>query len=165
MAITYDPIVSTKLVSAANTITFTNFSGYTDLILVAHMRGVTDGAASAYLRFNNDDNTNYDATVFYGAGTNTVGAGVYPNIQQIYSNVWGGLPNGTPVTCVWHIFNYSNTNVRKTVLRRFAERAQETSVIAGVWRNMAAITTLTVLTPSDNFATNSMFTLYGIQAA
>ena len=165
MATTYDPIVSTKLVSAANTITFTNFSGYTDLILVAHMRGVTDRSASAWLRFNGDASSNYDGTVLYGGGTSTSGAGIYSNIDSIYANVWTGLPNSTPVTCVWHIFNYSNTNVRKTVLRRFAERAQETSVLAGVWRNTAAITTLTVTTPSDNFATNSMFTLYGIQAA
>lgn len=165
MAITYEPIVSTTLTSATNTITFTNFSGYTDLILVAHVRGVTDGAASAWLRFNDDASSNYDGTVLYGGGTSTSGAGIYANISEIYGNVWGGLPNGTPVTCVWHIFNYSNTNVRKTVLRRFAERAQETSVLAGVWRNTAAITTLTLLTPSNNFASNSIFTLYGIQAA
>lgn len=165
MALTYEPIVSTTLASATNTVTFTNFSGYTDLVVVAHMRGVTNGSASAYLRFNDDAGGNYDGTVLYGAGTSTTGAGIYTNLSQVYANVWAGLPNGTPATCVWHIFNYSNTNVRKTVLRRFAEQAQETSVLAGVWRNTAAITTLTLLTPSDNFASNSIFTLYGIQAA
>jgi hypothetical protein len=69
MAITYEPIATTTLGSAAADVTFTSISGtYTDLVLVA----VTQiGSSGDYLgvQFNSDTGTNYSRTRLSGNGT------------------------------------------------------------------------------------------------
>ncbi len=69
---------------------------------------------------------------------------------------------------IMHIMNYSNTNTYKTALGRVntptnATIYPGTTAGVGLWRNTAAITSLTC-SNGENFTSGSTFTLYGIKA-
>jgi hypothetical protein len=62
-----------------------------------------------------------------------------------------------------NFFNYSNTTTYKTVLTRAGRNNQATEAFVGLWRNTAAITSISLT--SQTYTTDSTFTLYGIKAA
>jgi hypothetical protein len=66
---------------------------------------------------------------------------------------------------ITHIMNYSNTTTYKTVLSRGSSANNIAIAYVDLWRNTAAITSIT-LTPSSatNFDAGSTFSLYGINA-
>jgi hypothetical protein len=68
---------------------------------------------------------------------------------------------------VIQINNYSNSTTFKTPLIRTNTGPSWGTVFAivGLWRNTAAITSITFTPDTGNFDTGSTFTLYGIKAA
>jgi hypothetical protein len=64
------------------------------------------------------------------------------------------------------ILDYANTNKYKTT-RSFSGADNNGSgfvqFMSGLWMNTAAITSITILPNSDNFAQYSSFALYGIK--
>jgi hypothetical protein len=66
---------------------------------------------------------------------------------------------------VTNVQNYSNTTTYKTVLSRGSSNNYVFAWV-DVWRNTAAISSLTISTDgSSNFTAGSTFSLYGIKAA
>ena len=61
--------------------------------------------------------------------------------------------------------NYSNATTYKTVIARHDSWDSYTVGNVGLWRNTAAITSLTISTQTFNMGVGSVFTLYGIKAA
>ena len=61
--------------------------------------------------------------------------------------------------------NYANTTTYKTVIGRANNAGYGADTSVGVWRNTAAISTITLTALTANFASGSTFTLYGIKAA
>ena len=166
MAITYEPIATTTLGSAAASYTFSSIPGtYTDLILIANF----DGSASSYttITFNGVTGTSYSRTRIIGAGTTvssdrTTSAAGFINLT--YNTA------GTPSTGVYQIFNYANTTTYKTALFRDASRPDDTALTVGLFRGSTgsatdAITSITLTKASGNYTVGSTFTLYGIKAA
>jgi hypothetical protein len=160
MAITYSPIATTTLGSAAADVTFTSISGtYTDLVLVA----VTQiGSSGDYLgvQFNSDTGSNYSRTRLSGNGTS---ASSERDTSQARLNFYA-QPTSNFAVNILNIMNYSNTTKFKTVLCRTDQAAFSTNVYAGLYRSTSAITSIKLIGPS-NFSTGSTFTLYGIASA
>jgi hypothetical protein len=167
MAKTYEPIATTTLGSAAATVTFSSISGaYTDLIVVANL-AQSAGSNSLRFRLNGDTGSNYSATILrgYGSTANSV----------IDTSTTSGYACDTPgntsfnLMCIFHIMNYSNTTTYKTTLGRGSNAATETDAAVNLWRNTAAVTSVQFALgstfPSNNIASGSTFTLYGIKAA
>jgi hypothetical protein len=65
--------------------------------------------------------------------------------------------------------NYSNSTTYKTVLGRSNRASSDTAADVGLWRSTSAITRIDLAMggsfPTNNFASGSTFTLYGIAAA
>jgi hypothetical protein len=168
---TYTPIATTTLGSAQATVTFSSFSGYTDLVLVINARDtrVADGDG-IQLCFNSDTSssgTNYSTTYLdNGPGSARESNARAISFFQIAGNNYASNGYGTVII---NIQNYANTTTYKTAIGGggFAPNYLARSV--GLWRSTAAITTLTLFPgyngSSYNFATGSTFTLYGIAAA
>jgi hypothetical protein len=137
---TYEPIATTTLGSATNTITFNSIpSTYTDLRIVVSVKSSADGGLSTAAGSNRATNQ----VEFDLASSST--AGTFSTID-IFS--YAGSTNKTA------LFTQSNdTNgsgeVRCNVL---------------LWRNTAAITSFT-FTTNQQFSIGSMITVYGILAA
>jgi hypothetical protein len=158
---TYEPIATTTLTSATSTVTFGSIpQTYTDLVLVTTVAVPTDGYFKLLL--NSDTGTNYSRTTFYGGGTATSNRNT--NEVAWYIDADTTLTNG--LTATSHIMNYSNSTTFKSCLYQFNAPAVYALISARLWRNTAAITSLTCSqVGSSTFSTGSIFTLYGIKAA
>lgn len=156
---TYSPIATTTLGSAAASYTFSSIpSTYTDLILVYNG---TSGAQS-YLRVNGDSGSNYSDTYLYGDGSST-GSGRNLSQTLMYCGYIGESGANTMVTI--QLQNYSNSTTYKTFLSRGSLASAEVGSHVGLWRNTAAITSVTFGVTANNLNTGSTITLYGIAAA
>ena len=166
MAITYEPIATTTLGSAAASVTFSSISGaFTDLVLVSNLAITNANTANVVYRFNSDTGSNYSDTRLYGNGTTATSN--RSSASFTYANAIA-YPSGTLGQNIYitHIMNYSNSTTYKTLLSRANRAATGTDAIVGLWRNTAAITSITILLdPSDTYTSGSTFTLYGIKSA
>ena len=157
---TYFPIATTTLGSATGTVTFSSIaSTYTDLIVVYATSASADTVN--YLRFNGDSGSNYSYTLLYGDGT-TAGSSRASNT----TNIQDPFTMSSAITSnIIQIMNYSNSTTYKTALIRSGAANNSTVASVGLWRNTAAITSVSLVTASGTFNTGSTFTIYGIAAA
>jgi hypothetical protein len=159
MPSTYEPIATQTLGSAAATVTFSSIAGtYTDLVLVTSF---TSGNNDEKLQFNGDTGSNYSWTRLWGDGS-TANSSRSSNTTFIRS-IGGDLT--TQQNTIIYIQNYSNSTTHKTTLSRGTNPSVLTMAVVGLWRNTAAITSITYSTSANTFATGSTFTLYGIKSA
>lgn len=165
MAITYEPISTTTLGSAAASVTFSSISGsYTDLVLICQVQRSTATGTYLQMRFNSDSGSNYSTTFLFGNGT-TAGSWRDSNRTDINLDYYAAPQNNSWSIRNISIMNYSNTTTYKTVLNRANDATQGTDAGVHLWRSTSAITSLVLTMPSNNFVTGSTFTLYGIKAA
>jgi hypothetical protein len=165
MPITYEPIATTTLGTAAASVTFSTISGaYTDLVLVAVPNSVS-GNANLYAEFNADTATNYSMTELGGTGSVTASSRA-SNLSFIRLSFYGFIQANNNQNTIIQLQNYSNSTTYKTVLARSNNAGNGTGATVGLWRSTSAITSIKLyLDTATNFATGSTFTLYGIKAA
>jgi hypothetical protein len=167
MPATYEPITTQTLGSNQNIITFTNFGGYTDLVLI--INAVTDhgdNGARGYIKFNSDSNTNYSVTYLASDGSAPLSSFREASQTYIAYGVMGNVSTNYSAQII-NIMNYTNTNVFKSVLCRSANADgtnNSNRLVAGNWRSTAAITQID-LDCDGEYITGSTFTLYGILKA
>jgi hypothetical protein len=164
MPVTYEPIATTTLGSAASTISFTSISsGYTDLRLVLVTRDASGSIIR--LRFNSDTGTNYSRTNLSGNGStasssrSTSANNISIGFGITTANVWGFYE--------MDIFSYAGST-NKTCLVTASEDENGSGTVSkrvGLWRNTAAITDIELSATSGTFASGSTATLYGILKA
>jgi hypothetical protein len=159
---TYTPISSTTLSSSQTNFTFSSIPGtYTDLIIIYSAKSSTSGF-DAYMRFNADAGANYSATYASGTGTTTSSGKQSNNTGILLDNYGAVFTTEFNMTRI-NIMNYANATTYKTALIRSDYASSGTDMNVGLWRNTAAITSITIV--GSSFATGSTFTLYGIAAA
>ena len=168
MAITYEPISTTTLGSAAATVTFSTISGaYTDLVLVTNLKTTTT-SQEVTVKINNDTGSNYSLTNLRGDGSTA--ASLRRSSQTVGTISKEISPNTAfEFVSVSTFMNYSNATTYKTWLSRnnraSASNAPGTEALVGLWRSTSAITELVIGLTGGNFDTGSTFTLYGIASA
>jgi hypothetical protein len=160
---TYEPIATNTLATATDIVTFSSISGaYTDLILV--INGAKAYQTNTHMRFNGDSGANYSFTNLRGNGL-SVGSNRYTSVTFIYVDIATTLADEMN-TKIIQINNYSNTTTYKTALVRDSAVTAEALAGVGMWRNTAAITSITITNVNNyNWNVGTMFTLYGIAAA
>ena len=167
---TYEKIATTTLGSNQTDITLSSIPAtYTDLVLTFQYASQLNDY-NAYMRFNSDTNSNYSRTYANGSPSGTTSAR-NSNSTYIYftPNIGAGTSLNTPGLLIANVFNYSNTTTYKTVtVRDNATRndgAQQSMMVAGLWRSTSAITSVTVGTNSGYLVSGTSITIYGIKAA
>jgi len=168
MAKTYEPIATQNGTGSSATITFSSIpSIYTDLILVASF---TVASVSANLNlYVNGVNTGgaYSSTRLEGTGSSAI-SGRSDNVNTIGLDSNIGDDTTAPSIQTLHFMNYSNTTTNKTILSRQAGYWSANPGVAArvsLWRNTAAINSITLTNGAVNFTSASTFTLYGIKGA
>jgi len=164
MALTYEKIATTT-VSGTSTVTVTLSSissSYTDLVLV-FVGGCDD--SSMRMQFNSDTGSNYSVTVMSGNGS--LARSTRQNNQDAILVAGAYAYQTATSNTIVQIQNYSNATTYKTALSRNNEGTGATEAFAGIWRNTAAITTisLTAINATGFWFNGSKVTLYGIKAA
>jgi hypothetical protein len=165
---TYTELLRTTVGTASTSVTLNlaGISGYTDLVLVADATTV-NANGSITLQFNGDTGNNYSYSFLFGNGS-SAGSSRGSNAGIIgFIGFAAQVPVGTRAMGIAHIQNYSNTTTNKTVLVRNTPAVSATvEAGVGLWRNTAAITSITVLAISGaSIAVGSTFSLYGIANA
>ena len=156
---TYEPIATYTVATTSPSYTFSSIpSTYTDLYLVITGSTTTPGQ-DIQIQFNGDTGTNYSRTFVYGSGSAAVSG---RNANQIAYVPAGAFLN-TMVRL--NIMNYANSTTFKTIIGRHDSWDSYVVGTVGLWRNTAAITSLTISTQTFNMGVGSTFTLYGIKGA
>ena len=164
MASTYTPIATTTLGSAEASVTFSSLGSYTDLVLIVAAQPQTNNDA-LLCRFNSDTGSNYSYTALSGNGS---AASSYRESNKSQGfRIANGFPNSTSFgLSIVSILNYTNSTTYKTAIARGNNAGTQADAFVGLWRNTAAITSITIVPESlDTLLTGSTFTLYGIEAA
>jgi microcompartment protein CcmK/EutM len=166
MSATYEPIATTTLGSATNSVTFSSIPAtYTDLVIVTDFTVTVNNQAAHYVQINGDTGNNYSRTILYGTGS-AAGSARQSNNSSLYFGMWVEDMDTTDRSVISIYFNnYSNSTTFKTGLGRYSVATKEVGAGVGTWRNTAAITSLNLAIVSNNYAVGSTFTLYGIKAA
>lgn len=149
--------------SPVSSITFSlsGISGYTDLVLVANVKNTTNNANCKF-QLNGDTGSNYSSTWLEGVSVAQSGRESNATSAFLYYN--GGAGGNNWTTVIANFQNYSNTTTNKTVITRFGNTHQ-VGAYANLWRNTAAITSITLNAITENFQVGSTFSLYGIANA
>jgi hypothetical protein len=165
---TYEPISTTTLSSAAATITFSSIPNtYTDLRLIFVGKSSVAGN-DVNLYFNGDNNgTTYSRTSLLGNGTaaSSTRETSAPVIRVSASAA--GQSTTIPTFISVDIFSYTNS-INKTVLTMWNGDRNGSGYSlpsVGLWRNTAAITSVSFNSASGNFPIGTIATIYGIKAA
>lgn len=172
MALTYEPISSTTLGGDTSGLIFDNIpQTYTDLVVVFN-GGITNNFWSLVARFNNVSGTSYSAQYMTGNGVSNKLAGNRANEPFM---ILGGFENGWPSNnllgiSVFHIMNYSDTNMFKTVLVREGRGTSTIGASVNVFRSTNAITSIYLYSSASGGTTTNLYagstiSLYGIKAA
>jgi hypothetical protein len=157
---TYQKIATNTLGSAVSSVTFSSISGaYTDLILVVNANSAS--LVNLEMQYNGDTGNNYSRTVISGNGSAAQSLR-QNNVGYIRLTTEGILGSGQSNQII-QIQNYSNTTTYKTSLNRANNSVYGTDAVVGLWRNTAAITSVTLYV--GTFSVGSTFNLYGIKAA
>ena len=159
------------LAADAASFDFTNIPGtYKHLYLVMQLRG-TKSATSAQPRvtFNGDTGTNYEVQKHYAAGgtpasVGTTGTTYIDLTDATAASSASGAASA--IECV--IPNYAGTSFHKSLSstgfnpRSYASGSEYVMNTGGAWKNTAAITRVTITPDSNNWASGSRATLYGV---
>ena len=164
MPSTYDKIAAYTVPSSTASYTFSTISSaYTDLVLIATSASSLGTGYGLRMRFNSDSGSNYSWTHLYGTGS-AAGSNRGTSDSSILIGYSPAAIGGN--TVIVNVQNYSNSTTYKTSIARASEADYRVGAMAGLWRNTAAITSLTLLDEGGgNLLTGSTFTLYGIKAA
>jgi hypothetical protein len=164
MAVTYEAIATQTLASAQTTVTFSGISqAYTDLVAVLNITSVGDNMLGRVGNGSVDSNNNYSYTRVSGNGSSATSARGSNSNYLVFDGA--AYLNTTPAVYVIQYMNYSNSTTFKTILTRGNNASVGTDALALLWRSTAAIDTISFNSSSNQYATGSTFTLYGIKAA
>ena len=137
-------------------------TGYTDLVVKASLRASVDGDGIT-MRFNGST-FGYSSRQLFGTGSsansNTPSQTDFATVgytTTVTSNTFGNLEVYIP--------NYTSSN-NKSISNDSVQEANQTqaysNLVASLWSNSAAITSITMGTQSGSFNVNSTFYLYGV---
>jgi hypothetical protein len=162
---TYEPIATNTVGTATTTVTFSSIpQTYTDIVVASSIQ--VSGNVNVFMTFNSDTGANYSFTLLQGDGTSASSSrATSQNRIQLDSVAFPPFSGSSFAPGLVHLNNYSNSTTYKTALIRANNAAAGVSLFSGLWRNTAAITTVTFVAGAVNFAVGTTFTLYGIKAA
>lgn len=162
---TYEPIQTQTVGTAVATVTFTSIpQTYTDLVFI--VSAASSVVQDPICRVNGDTGSNYSYTTLTGNGGSASSARA-TNQGAMALNYFGS--DSTTLgenTRIINFLNYSNTTTYKTMLAKGGRgNTDGLASMCNLWRNTAAITSVTFYTGSGTYSVGSTFTLYGIKAA
>ena len=149
----------------AASIDFTSIpSTYTDLILKISASigtGSGGGNGQAMSVALNGSTTNFSGRYLYGTGS----AGTSGTLARYVGSI---NPSGAPNNMEIYFSNYSGSTNKSFSVDNVDEGnfvAADMNLIAGLWADVAAITSITITNASSNFVQYSTAYLYGVSNA
>jgi hypothetical protein len=136
---------------------------YTDLKVVATARSTRSGSVDDLVIRFNGSSSNYTGRRLYGSGSSAV-SDTLTDIRGFATGA--GTTASTFSNTEFYIPNYTSSNTFKSVSVDAVNENNATEsysgLVAGLWSNNSAITTITLLANNGNLVEGSTFYLYGI---
>jgi hypothetical protein len=162
MNVTYTPIASQTLASAASSVTFSSIpADFRDIVLVVEALGST--TLQGRIRLNGDAGSNYFLQRLSGSGSavsaqrlDTQSAGQLSSVAQATTT--------SALTLVANIMNYSTTATTTVIASRAGNASNGTEAFTTMWNNTSIVNAIEIFTSTGNWAAGSTFSLYGIAA-
>jgi hypothetical protein len=164
MAKTYEPIATTVLGSTATSIIFSSIpQSYTDLRIVWSRYQSQNG--NSWIQLNGDTGTNYGLSCLSTNG-GTVYATSLVSANRIGPSVFSAPSNTNPFSII-DIFSYTGTTNKIALSTVSGDQNGSGWIerVAGVWRNSAAVTSVSLNFNGGTIPVGATATLYGIKAA
>ena len=167
MPATYEPIATSTLGTAAQTIAFASIPAtYTDLklVVVGKMSSSTGNLAFWFNSVSDPVTQDFSQTILTGNGTSATSTRY---TTQYYGYVNSGSLTTNIAMGTIDVFSYAGST-KKTSLTTFANDQNGSGEVTRnvvLWNSTSAITRFTVSTTGANFAVGTTATLYGIKAA
>jgi hypothetical protein len=150
----------------ASTYTFSSIpSGYKSLQI--RVNALANGGGRTGVRLNGDSGSNYNYHALYGfndavAATNSATTAAYVAGYQI------GPSATLPTAIITDIIDYTSTSKNTTIRsfygveKNFGTGNSEVGLSSGLWRNTAAVTSITVFC-TQNYQSGTSIALYGVK--
>lgn len=166
MPATYEPIATTTLGTATNSIVLSSIPAtYTDLRLTFVATSI---GSNVFLRLNGDAGTNYSATYISGAGTSVASSRLTSTANGLYVGSIDGSSTSVPSFTIVDLFSYAGST-NKVVLSTLANDGNGTGDVranVALWRNTAAINQIEIRNNgAATYGVGATVTLYGILKA
>jgi len=166
----YDALATVTLSASTASISFAGIpSGYKHLQIRAMSRGnaATD-QDNLLVQFNGDTGANYNSHYVYGTGSvAAAGAETGSQTTAIVGRVTGAnLTSGVFGVSIVDILDYTNTNKYTTNRTLCGVDNNGSGIVmleSSLWRNTAAVTSLSLTTGAGSFIQYSSFALYGVK--
>jgi len=167
MATTYEAIATVEVGSGgAASISFTSIpADWTDLVVKLCLRGTASGDLRVYFNFNSAG-LNATSKLLYGFGDGTVGSTGYSTGVAAFGMGASNLTADTFGNLEVYIPNYAGSAYKSLSSDGVGESNDTSSgmgLMAVLWSNTAAITSIAITPPSGTFVQYSTATLYGIK--
>jgi hypothetical protein len=164
----YESIATANGTGSSGVITFSSIPSTYKHLQIRWTNKSTSNGSYLWLNFNSDTASNYANHYLYGSGTNVI-SGSEPTQTKI--NIYGSLATSTVASVhnshIVDLLDYSSTNKNKTVRALGGQEDNSAGIIllsSGLWMNSStAINSITITANTSNFATTSIFALYGIK--
>jgi len=139
---------------------------YTDLVVKVSARA-TSATDFRYvrIRFNSDSGSNYTNKRVYGDGATASSAGETNDTSGYAVTSAANNTANTFGNTDIYIPNYTSSNYKSFSVDAVSENNATTAytmLLANIWNSTSAITSITLLPTSGDFAQYSTFTLYGV---
>jgi hypothetical protein len=163
----YESIATASGTGSSGTITFSSIPSTYKHLEIRQISRVTVASSDCNLRFNSDTGANYSWHRLMGNGSSASAAsGVSNTYIELPSTSYSSLLSNTYGTSVTSILDYANTNKFKTVrsLGGFEDNSSGFVLFcSGNWRSTSAVTSISLITGSGSWTTDTHFALYGIK--
>jgi hypothetical protein len=165
MPATYEPIATTTLGTAANSITFSSIaSTYTDLVIVFTATCATAGTTGQMLL--NGATSGYSATFL--RGTTAAAASNAFTSDSSLTVLYQALSSTNTSFARINIFNYAGSTFKSILVEDAQDYNGSGQVMrsVGLYQSTSAITSITLRASSgNNLAVGTAATIYGIKKA
>jgi hypothetical protein len=161
----FELITSTILGSSQSSVVF-DVSTFASTYKHLQIRMVALGTTSVdnqFIRFNSDTANNYKSDFLFGDGS-TASASAYTPKDKIYIGNSSVTANQFTGVVLDILDSFSSTKNKTTrALYGSSGTPNVVQLLNGTWANTATITSITVGRLTNNYATNSRFSIYGIR--
>jgi hypothetical protein len=165
MPATYEKIATTTLGSASASINFNSIgSSFTDLRLVLIGKPTTNNASFLF-RLNSDSSSLYSYTEIYGDGSS---AASYRETNINTGKICHAVSSTYPSMGTLDLFSYAGSTFKTNLATDSSDRNGAGGTvrrIVNLYRSTTAISSITLLLDSGDFASGTTATLYGILKA
>jgi hypothetical protein len=159
---TYTPLANITLGSAASSIVFGSIpASYRDLVIVFLGAGST--TLQGRIRLNADTGSNYSYQRMSGFAFPGTAASATSQTSGFISAI-AQATTTSELQMNINIMDYSATNKHTTIVSRADNTTNGAEAFANRWANTSAVTSVTILTSTGNWAVGTTAAIYGVIA-